>query len=117
MENEFVQTVLMNLRKIKNDKGLSQETLAEYADTSASQYSKILSGGVQLSLQQLSNIATRLNMRVVDIITYPDVLIEKSRNNNEEPIEAILQIKLTKDKKDQVLKLVFGENNIEILNR
>lgn len=36
---------------------------------------------------------------------------------NDEPMEAILQVRLRKDKKDQVLKLVFGENNIEILNR
>lgn len=36
---------------------------------------------------------------------------------DEEPLEAILQIKLKKDKKDQVLKLVFGDNNIEILNK
>ena len=34
-----------------------------------------------------------------------------------EPVEAILQIKLQKDKKDQVLRLVFGDNNIEILNK
>ena len=32
-------------------------------------------------------------------------------------VEAVLQIKLKKDKKDQVLRLVFGDNNIEILNK
>ncbi len=35
----------------------------------------------------------------------------------EEPVEAILQIRLRKEKKDQVLRLVFGDNNIEILNK
>ena len=55
-------------------------------------------------------------MREIDLITYPDIYV-KSDEREEEPVEAVLQIKLSKDKKDQVLKLVFGENNIEILNK
>ena len=55
-------------------------------------------------------------MSVVDLFTYPDKYIKATQTEGEQ-IEAILQIKLRKDKKDQVLKLVFGENNIEILNK
>ena len=55
-------------------------------------------------------------MSVIDILTYPKIFVE-STSNTLEPVEAILQIRLQKDKKDQVLKLVFGENNLEILNR
>ena len=55
-------------------------------------------------------------MRDIDILTYPDVYVRKEEAEAE-PVEAILQIKLKKDKKDQVLKLVFGDNNIEILNK
>ncbi len=43
--------------------------------------------------------------------------VKKTQELEQEPIEATLQIKLKRDKKDQVLKLVFGENNLEILNR
>ncbi len=32
-------------------------------------------------------------------------------------IKAILQIELSQDKKDQVLKIVFGDNNLELLNK
>ena len=54
-------------------------------------------------------------MDVVDIITYPN---KGSYNKeNEEDIKAILQIELKKDKKDQVMKLIFGDNNLEILNK
>lgn len=45
------------------------------------------------------------------------ISLKKKEIIGEEPVEAILQIKLKKDKKDQVLKLVFGDNNIEILNK
>ena len=41
----------------------------------------------------------------------------KKEESESEPVEAILQIKLQKSKKDQVLKLIFGDNDIEILNK
>ena len=112
----FTEQIINNLRKLMNDRGLTQATMSEFADTSPSQFSKILNGSVQLSLLQLSNIARSLSMSEIDLITYPDMYV-KSAKQQDEPVEAILQIKLKKDKKDQVLKLVFGENNIEIFNK
>ncbi len=112
----FTEQIINNIRKVMNDRGLTQATMSEYADTSPSQFSKILNGTVQLSLLQLSNIARNLSMSEIDLISYPDRYV-KSDTQPEEPVEAVLQIKLKKDKKDQVLKLVFGDNNIEILNK
>ena len=37
--------------------------------------------------------------------------------DKEGAIKAILQIELTHDKKDQVLKFIFGNSNLEILNK
>lgn len=112
----FSEKIVENIRKIMHDRSLTQASMAEFMGTSESQFSKILNGKVQLSLWQLENLATALSMREIDIITYPQVYIEKA-GLEEEPVEAVLQIKLKKDKKDQVLKLVFGDNNIEILNK
>lgn len=67
-------------------------------------------------MSELEIISNVLGVSVVDLITYPKKYVE-SDMVNDEPMEAILQVRLRKDKKDQVLKLVFGENNIEILNR
>ena len=79
---------------------------------SESGISKILSGCGTLTLDHLANLARGLSVSVLDILSYSDVRVDAI-----EPVEAILQIKLKKEKKDQVLKLVFGENNIEIFNR
>ena len=53
---------------------------------------------------------------------YHPVGQKTERSNNiydadENELKATLTIELTKEKKDQVLKLVFGENNLEILNK
>lgn len=109
--------IIDNIRKIINDKGISQKAMAECAGTSGSQFSKILSGEVQISLRQISNIATNLKMREIDIFTYPDVYEKKEAGDFSKEVRASLTIELSPSKKDQVLKLVFGENNLEILNK
>ena len=110
------ETIIKNLRKIMADRSLTQAAMAKFADTSPSQFSKILNGTVQLSLEQLSNIAFNLSMREIDVITYPDVYVSNSETASEN-VEVVLQMRLTKDKRAQVLSLVFGENDIEILNK
>lgn len=109
---EFYMSVLDNVRKIMIDKNLTQLSIGEMMDAGESSASRILSGQSQLTLDHLANLASNLSISVIDILTYSD-----NQQAEGEPVEAILQIKLKKDKKDQVLKLVFGENNIEILNR
>ena len=82
----------------------------------SSQFSKVMKMKVKLSVVQLSKLAQNLSMSEIDVITYPDRYV-KVQGSEAEPVEAVLQIKLKKDKKDQVLRLVFGDNNIEILNK
>lgn len=109
--------VLANVRKIMNAKGLRQFMVADAFGLTESQCSKILNGKAQLTLQNLSDFAKLVGMREIDILTYPERFVAPAPGEQEEePIEALLQIRLTKDKKDQVLKLVFGDNNLEILN-
>lgn len=117
-EKPFAAKVLSNVRKIMNDKGIKQVTVADAFGLTESQCSKILNGKSQLTLQNLSDFSRIVNMREIDILTYPErYLCMGDEASEAEPVEATLQIKLKKDKKDQVLKLVFGENNLEILNK
>lgn len=114
----FAAEVLGNVRKIMNDKGIKQVAIAEAFGLTESQCSKILNGKSQLTLQNLSDFARIVGMREIDVLTYPEKFFNSQADNKDaEPVEATLQIKLKKDKKDQVLKLVFGENNLEILNK
>ena len=116
MERDFYSRILQSIKKLMNDRDLSQAKMADYVETSPSQFSKILSGTVKLSIQQISNLATNLQMSELDIMTYPDKFVRVGAEGAD-PIEAVLQIKLKKDKKDQVLNLIFGEHNLEILDK
>lgn len=114
---KFSEILVENVRRIMIDRNLTQAAMAEFMGTSASQFSKILNGTVKLSIENISNLATNLSLREIDVITYPEIFVQKNQTYEESEPDAILQIKLKKDKKDQVLKLIFGENNINILNK
>lgn len=107
----FYEQTLNNVRKIMQDRHLTQLGIGEMIGVAESSVSKIMNGQASFTLDHLSKLASSLAISEIDIIKYG---VEPKP---EEPVEAILQIKLKKDKKDQVLKLVFGENNIEILNK
>lgn len=108
--------IIQNIIQIRNSKGFTKRSMADALNINEASYGRIENEKIALSYKQLAQIASRFDMSVIDVIGYPDKYV-KAEPANEEPVEAILQIKLKKDKKDQVLKLVFGENNIEILNK
>lgn len=83
--------VVENIRKIIMDKGITQVAASELVGTSASQMSKILNGEVQISIWQISNFATNLGMEIIDVFTYPNKYVKaEDRNDNKEPIEAVM---------------------------
>ena len=110
------EQVVKNIIKIRESKGLSKRRIAIELGITDASYGRIESGEIALSYNHLAKIANFYQMSVIDIITYPDVYVKKEEGVSE-PVEAILQIKLQRDKKDQVLKLIFGDNDIEILNK
>ena len=91
--------------------------MAELAGVSVSQFSKVVNFQVTMSIDQLSSLALGLGMEPIELISYGETRAASEETNDEDHAEVLLQLKLKKEKKDQVLKLVFGENNIEILNR
>lgn len=111
------ESVVANIVKIRANQGISKREVAKAIGINEASYGRIESGKIALSYDYLYKIASFYGMRVIDLITYPDSYEKVDRGNAQEPVEAILQIKLQKSKKDQVLKLIFGENDIEILNK
>jgi len=97
--------------------GVTKRSVANAMGINEASYGRIESGSIALSFNHLAQIASALRVSVVDIITYPDKYAKVENGVVEaEPIEAVLQIKLQKSKKDQVLRLIFGDNDIELLN-
>lgn len=108
--------VVENIKEIRLNKGIKQQIIADALCVDVAVISNIEKGKRELKVSELEKISKVLGVTVVDLFTYPKKYVESNECVND-PVEAILQIKLRKDKKEQVLKLVFGDNNLEILNR
>lgn len=115
--NEQTEKVLSNIRKIRDNKRLSQETVGLELGIDGSTYSKIENGKIDLTYDRLADLARFFEMSIIDLITHPNKYIDENEKPELRKVKATLQIELDHEKKDQVLKLVFGENNLEILNK
>lgn len=104
------------IKELRLKKSIKQQTIAEALNVDVAVISNIENGKRDLKVKELEKIANVFNMSVVDLITYPDKYI-LSASNQVETVEAVLQIKLSKEKKDQVFQLMFGEHCVEILNK
>lgn len=108
-----MNNILQNIDEIRRKKGYSQEYVAQQIGMKQSGFSLIMSGGRELKYNTLLQIAKALQEDVIDIITYPDkyALAEEKAGG----METILQIKLDKEKRDEVIALLFGDKGKEIL--
>jgi transcriptional regulator with XRE-family HTH domain len=109
--------ILSNIKQLRDKAGLSQENMANLLNMEQASYGLIENGKRKLKYETLKQIALCFKLNVIDVITFPEKWSVINENKAHEPVEAIIQIKLQSDKKDQVLKLIFGENNLEILNK
>ena len=100
-------------RYIEKHRYNSQEYLASQIGLKQAGLSLIMSGERELKYNTLLQIANALQESVIDIIAYPDKYVLSKESNIS--TETVLQIKLDNDKKEQVLKIVFGEEAAELL--
>lgn len=106
-------------------KGLTQEELAYKIGITQGAYSQLECGRTKITYETVEKLAEALDVSIIDLIAYPKVYIEKTADTitmegvpsqSKDEIKAVLQLELKKDTKDQVLKMIFGDN-IEILNK
>lgn len=108
------QTIL----ELREKMGYTQAQMGEFLSLDASGFSKLERGVTDITLTKLEKLADCFKMSVIDLLTYPDKYVPVNNISNVEVEEKVsLTIELKKEKKDQILKLVFGNNNLEILNK
>lgn len=108
--------IVKNIKDIRTEKGISQEFIANALGVDTSVVSNIEKGKRELKVRELEIISKALEVDILYLLTYPHIYVKKDSKESA-PVEAVLQIKLKADKREQILKLVFGEHNLEILNK
>lgn len=109
-----IHPVIENIRKIINDRGITQAAAAEYIGIAPGHFSRVLNGEVSLSLWQITNLATKLDMDVIDLFTYPKKYVPVESLHDD--ITAMITLQLNQEKKEKVLRVVFGDKNLKLLD-
>jgi len=111
-----MKNVLENIKNIRELRGYSQDYLAELMGVTQSAYARFERGATKTDLKTISLFAQTMEMNIIDIITYPDKYINSkevdTQSISSEP-EVVLQIKITGDKRDEMLRTVFGNKDLE----
>lgn len=108
-----MNNILENIDIIRRNKGYSQEYVASQIGMKQAGFSLIMSGERELKYTTLLQIANALQVSVIDLITYPHKYVPDE--NGSLSTEAILQIKLDHAKKEQILRIVFGDQITDLL--
>jgi len=69
----FIQSFGQNLRKIRKDKGFTQEQLANDADLGIRQISRIERGIINTSISQVFEIAQALKNHPKELFNFPSI--------------------------------------------
>ena len=109
--------IYKNIREIRLQKGINQQALADALNLDVAVISNIEKGKRDLRVKELEIISNVLGLTVVDLLTYPQQYVNIIDIPRSDVSEVSIQIKLKKDKRDQVMRLIFGDNDIEILNK
>lgn len=108
--------ILKNIAILRKNHNKSQDEMAELMDTTQSKYARFENGASKTDLKMLLKFSEVLNIDIIDIIKYPYKYVRQGTETPNE-IKAILTIELKKEKRDKVLELIFGDKNLEILNK
>ncbi len=100
------------IKIIRLQKSINQQVIADALNLDVAIVSNIENGKRDLRVKELKIISNVLGISPVDLFTYQDKYVKLSQKE-EDQTEAILQIKLTKEKKDQIMRMLFGHENIE----
>ena len=111
------EKILKNLVTFREKANLSQDQMADKMHISQSKYARFENGTTKTDLDMMIRFCKVLDMQLVNLITWPETYVSLDKLPNQKEETVLLSIEIKKDKKDQILRLVFGDNNLEIFNK
>lgn len=96
-----------NFKKIRQEKGFTQDQFAEALHVDGSAISKIESGDRKISADDLIALASLIGEDVTYFFTYPKRYVDADLVNAPERISVTFEV--SPDKRDILLKLVTGQ--------
>lgn len=108
----------LKIKEIREKAGFNQVEMAAKMNMSQSTYARFELQTTKNDLQRIEDFARAVNMTLIDVITFPDRyinVVDIGKEINRTEPEVVVQIKVTKSKREEILKSILGDN-VELLN-
>lgn len=89
-----------NIKRIRESNGLSQEQVADKMNTSQSSYARIESGRKSVDFDDIMQFSKAVNMNVLDVIAFPDVVSNKV--SSKKPAKLVVELEIDEDEMIQM---------------
>jgi transcriptional regulator with XRE-family HTH domain len=106
----------LKIRELREQAGFSQEQMAEKMNLSQSAYARFELSKTKIDLEQLEEFAKQLNKSLIEVIAHPERYInirDIGKELNAHNPEIIVQLKVHGSKREDILKLIFGDKDLE----
>ncbi|MBW7868880.1 MAG: helix-turn-helix transcriptional regulator [Brumimicrobium sp.] len=103
--------VAKNIKQIRLAKSINQDVIADALGVDPAVISNIENGKREIKVSELEIISKCLNINVIDLITYPKVYVDKNSIDSSERISVTFEV--SPDKRDYLLKMVTGDQNLQ----
>ena len=100
----MMRNLVQNIITLRKKKGFNQQVIADAIDRDVSNWSKVEQGKQSVQVDDLEKIANCLDVRVIDLFTYPDRYIKADDIGVGERISVTFEV--SPDKRDILLSLV-----------
>lgn len=100
--------VIENIKAIRKEKGITQQVIADALNYDIANWSRVENRKQDLKVNQLADIAMVLEVRVIDLFTYPKKFIDSDEVEAAERISVTFEV--SPDKRDYLLKMVTKNN-------
>ena len=105
--------IIKNIIEIRKKAGYSQEYMAEKLNVEDSSYSRIENKKTKLDISRLAEIANVFNMRIIDLITYPEIY-ENVKESKIARTKVLVELDI---REDEFIKFGLKEKLVQILNK
>ncbi|MDR2407950.1 MAG: helix-turn-helix domain-containing protein [Bacteroidales bacterium] len=109
--NKQEKDILKNIMQIRLVKKLTQKEISDKLHISEATYNRIESGKIALSYKHLANIASELNISIIDVITWPETYVPCI-----EPKSTKVLVELDVST-DEFIKMGLKDKVIQVLNK
>jgi len=110
----------LKIRILREDAGFSQEVMADKMGLSQSAYARFELSKTKIDLNRLSCFASQIGKSLIDVIAYPERYVNVDNIHKEiknlEP-DVTVQIKVIGNKRENILKTIFGDSDLELLSK